>query len=88
MDFTASLTFQRLQQVLGHIPADSLKVGKLEEVWSLQTTLHLVTPELHANVEVVEEVASERHAILRREDGMDPSCRGQHTQTHSQCLTH
>lgn len=31
-------------------------------------------PELHAYVKVVKEVASERHAILRGENGMDPSC--------------
>lgn len=33
-------------------------------------------PELHANIEVVEEVSSERHAILRGENSMDPACRG------------
>lgn len=35
-----------------------------------------VSPELHANIEVVKEVPSKRHAILRRENSMDPACRG------------
>lgn len=39
-----SLTFQGLQQVLGHVPADGLKVWELEEVGSLQSSLHLITP--------------------------------------------
>lgn len=38
------LTFQHFQEVLGHIPTDCLKVGKLKEVWSFQTTLHFITP--------------------------------------------
>lgn len=33
-------------------------------------------PELHANIEVVKEVPSKRHAILRGENSMDPACRG------------
>lgn len=103
------LTFQHFQEVLGHIPTDCLKVGKLEEVWGFQTTLHFITPanqktshqsvmtqtgnkptingvifcarqsvspELHADIEVVKEVPSKRHAILRGENSMDPACRG------------
>jgi len=33
-------------------------------------------PELHVNIEVVKEVPSKRHAILRGENSMDPACRG------------
>lgn len=43
-------TFQSLQQILGYIPADSLKVRKLEEVWSLQTSLHLITPNMRSEL--------------------------------------
>lgn len=32
-------------------------------------------PELHANIEVVKEVPSKCHAILRGENSMDPACR-------------
>lgn len=35
-----------------------------------------VSPELHADIEVVKEVPSKRHAILRGENSMDPACRG------------
>lgn len=35
-----------------------------------------VLPELHADIEVVKEVPSKRHAILRGENSMDPACRG------------
>lgn len=34
-------------------------------------------PELHANIEVVKEVPSKCHAILRGENSVDPACRGQ-----------
>lgn len=43
------LTFKSLQQVFGHIPADGLKIRELEEIWSLQSALHLVTPETRSD---------------------------------------
>lgn len=44
----------------------------------MESSLYLMCclPELHANIEVVKEVPSKRHAILRGENSMDPACRG------------
>lgn len=41
-----------------------------------RTRAKTISPELHADIEVVKEVPSKRHAILRGENGMDPACRG------------
>lgn len=52
MKCPVSLTFKGLQKVFGHIPADSLKVGELKEVWSLQSAFHLVTPTVNEGEEI------------------------------------
>lgn len=41
--------------------------------------LVLSSPELHADVKVMEKVPSKRHAILRGQNSMDPACRKKST---------
>lgn len=43
-------TFESLQQILRYIPTNGLKIRKLKEVWSLQTPLHLIAPNMRAEL--------------------------------------